>query len=155
MKNGSYTSCSPGREDWSFELSELELDYETQTGTMRNGTLRFANTGALFQNGLRGNEAGLFGLNVNESGVFDLNGLALSIAGISGNGTITTNVAGTIGLTARNGTNADTTFSGSIDNGAGSVKTIELVRNIVMQPHACYIKVVFEQTLDATSIVVE
>ena len=41
IENGTYTSCEPGRNDWRFDLSELDLNYETQTGTMRNGTLTF------------------------------------------------------------------------------------------------------------------
>lgn len=41
MKNGSFTSCEAGREDWRFDSSELDLDYNTQTGTLRDGTLRF------------------------------------------------------------------------------------------------------------------
>ncbi len=89
--------------------------------SVQEGSLRFANGAALFKNGLRGNEAGLFSLNVNESGVFDLNGLTLSIAGLAGNGTITTNIAGAVGLTARNGANADTTFNGTINNGSGVI----------------------------------
>ncbi len=44
VKNGTYTSCEPGRNDWHFDMSELELDYDTQTGTMRNGTLSFMDT---------------------------------------------------------------------------------------------------------------
>ncbi len=41
MKNGTYTSCEPGNDDWRFDMGELDIDYDTQTGTLRNGTLRF------------------------------------------------------------------------------------------------------------------
>jgi autotransporter-associated beta strand protein len=87
--------------------------------SVQEGTLRFANVGALFQNGARGNEAGLFSLNVNESGVFDVNGLALSVSGIGGNGTIT----GSGALTAKNGFGVDTTFTGSVTGTLGVTKT--------------------------------
>ncbi|MGB8170116.1 MAG: autotransporter-associated beta strand repeat-containing protein, partial [Chthoniobacteraceae bacterium] len=89
--------------------------------SVQEGSLRFANAGAIFQNGLRGNEAGLFTLNVNETGVFDLNGLNLSFAGLAGNGTITSNVAGAVTLTAKNGFGVDTIFNGALPNGAGTL----------------------------------
>lgn len=89
--------------------------------SVQEGVLRFANTGAVFQNGSRGDEAGLFTLNVNETGVFDLNGLSLSVAGLAGNGTILSNVGGPATLTSRNGFGVDTTFAGSIGNGLGTV----------------------------------
>lgn len=41
MKNGTYTSCEPGNDDWRFDMGELDINYDTQTGTLRNGTLRF------------------------------------------------------------------------------------------------------------------
>lgn len=44
IKNGSFTSCAPGREDWRFDLRELDLDYNTQTGTLRDGSLKFFDT---------------------------------------------------------------------------------------------------------------
>lgn len=44
LKNGSFTSCEPGRDDWRFDLSELDLDYTTQTGTLRDGSLKFFDT---------------------------------------------------------------------------------------------------------------
>ncbi len=89
--------------------------------SVQEGTLRFANAGAVFRNGLRGNDAGLFTLNVNEAGVFDLNGLSLSMAGLAGNGTISSSVGGAVTLTSRNGLGVDTTFTGAIANGAGTV----------------------------------
>ncbi|MBX7209625.1 MAG: autotransporter-associated beta strand repeat-containing protein [Verrucomicrobiaceae bacterium] len=87
--------------------------------SVQEGTLRFANAGALFQNGSRGNETGLFTLNVNESGVFDTNGLALSIAGITGNGTI----LGGGALTSRNGFGVDLTFGGGITGTSSFTKS--------------------------------
>lgn len=89
--------------------------------SVQDGTLRFANAGAVFRNGLRGNEAGLFTLNVNEAGVFDLNGLSLSLAGLAGNGTISSSIAGAVTLTSKNGLGVDTTFNGALANGAGVV----------------------------------
>ncbi|MEQ1859582.1 MAG: autotransporter-associated beta strand repeat-containing protein [Chthoniobacteraceae bacterium] len=89
--------------------------------SVQEGTLSFASPGALFQNGHRGNEAGLFTLSVNESGVFDLNGLSLSIAGLAGNGTITSSVAGAVTLTSTNGFGVDTIFNGAITDGAGTI----------------------------------
>ena len=44
MKNGTYTTCQPGRDDWRFDAGQLDLDYEDQTGTMRDGSLRFFDT---------------------------------------------------------------------------------------------------------------
>lgn len=87
--------------------------------SVQEGTLRFASSGAVFQNGSRGNEAGLFTLNVNETGVFDLNGLTLSVAGLAGNGTI----SGSGALTSKNGFGVDTTFSGGINGSASFTKT--------------------------------
>ena len=87
--------------------------------SVQEGTFRFANAGALFQNGSRGNEAGLFTLNVNEAGVFETNGLTLSIAGFTGNGTI----SGTGSLTAKNGFGVDPVFAGRINGTLGLTKT--------------------------------
>ena len=41
MKNGSFTSCEAGREDWRFDAKELELNYNTERGTMRGAKLSF------------------------------------------------------------------------------------------------------------------
>ncbi|MCX7160744.1 MAG: amidohydrolase family protein, partial [Proteobacteria bacterium] len=41
---GSFTTCEPGRDDWSVEGDEIELDYDTQVGTVRSGRLRFMDT---------------------------------------------------------------------------------------------------------------
>lgn len=89
--------------------------------SVQEGTLRFTNASALFRNGLRGNDAGLFTLNVNESAVFDLNGLSLAMAGLAGNGTISSSVGGAVTLTSRNGLGVDTNFAGALANGAGTV----------------------------------
>ena len=93
--------------------------------SVQDGTFRFANTDASFLNERRGlalgNSIGHYALNVNEGGIFDLNGLSLFNGGIAGNGTITSSVAGAVNLTLKNGFGADTTFSGSISNGAGTL----------------------------------
>ncbi|CAN0051330.1 unnamed protein product, partial [Phaeothamnion confervicola] len=44
IRNGSFTTCEPGRNDWSVEGKELDLDYNTQVGTVRSGSLRFMDT---------------------------------------------------------------------------------------------------------------
>jgi LPS-assembly protein len=44
VRSGSFTTCEPGREDWVVEGREIDLDYNTQVGTMRNGTVRFMDT---------------------------------------------------------------------------------------------------------------
>lgn len=41
IRNGSFTTCEPGRDDWSIEARSLELDYEEQSATVRDGKLRF------------------------------------------------------------------------------------------------------------------
>lgn len=87
--------------------------------SVQEGTFRFANNAAVFQNAARGNESGLFSLNVNETGVFDLNGLTLAVAGLGGNGTI----SGSGALTSKNGFGVDTTFNGSLTGTASLTKT--------------------------------
>lgn len=93
--------------------------------SVQDGTLRFASTGAQFQNQLRGTTVGdylgHYALNVNEAGVLDLNGLTLTAGALAGNGTITSNVAGAANLIVKNGFGVDTTFNGGITNGAGTV----------------------------------
>ncbi len=44
IRNGSFTTCEPGRDDWSIEAAALELDYEEQSATVRNARLRFLDT---------------------------------------------------------------------------------------------------------------
>ncbi|MBS0335496.1 MAG: LPS-assembly protein LptD [Proteobacteria bacterium] len=44
FRNGSFTTCDPGRDDWVVEGKEIELDYDAQVGTVRNGKLRFLDT---------------------------------------------------------------------------------------------------------------
>ncbi len=44
LTRGSFTTCEPGKEDWKFEASEMELDYEAGTGKLRNGKLSFLDT---------------------------------------------------------------------------------------------------------------
>ncbi|OGA19463.1 MAG: hypothetical protein A3I63_07110 [Betaproteobacteria bacterium RIFCSPLOWO2_02_FULL_66_14] len=44
LTGGSFTSCEPGRDDWSFEARTLELDFDAQVGKVRDGRLRFFDT---------------------------------------------------------------------------------------------------------------
>ncbi len=41
MRGATYTTCSPGKEDWWLELGELDLDYEKQEGRARDAKLHF------------------------------------------------------------------------------------------------------------------
>jgi autotransporter-associated beta strand protein len=99
--------------------------------SVQDGTMRFASTGAAFQvnnsfrNTAAGDLLGHFALNVNEAGVFDLNGLNISVAGLTGNGTVRSNISGAATLTAVNGFGADVTWSGRITNGAGTVSLVK------------------------------
>ena len=44
LTRGTFTTCEPGKEDWKFDASEIELDYEAGVGRMREGRLRFFDT---------------------------------------------------------------------------------------------------------------
>jgi LPS-assembly protein len=44
IRNGFFTTCEPGNDDWSIEANSLELDYNEQSATVRNGKLRFLDT---------------------------------------------------------------------------------------------------------------
>lgn len=44
MKNGTFTTCEPGRDDWYLQARELELDYTKQEGSLRGAKLRFFDT---------------------------------------------------------------------------------------------------------------
>ena len=37
LTRGWFTSCQPGQEDWRFDAGEIELDYETNTGKLKDG----------------------------------------------------------------------------------------------------------------------
>ena len=93
--------------------------------SIQDGTLRFANAGAVFQNELRGSTLndylGNFVVNVNADGKLDLNGLSFKLGGLTGNGTVLNDVAGIATLTVNNGFGVDTTFLGSIEDGTGTV----------------------------------
>ena len=41
MHDATYTTCSPGKEDWQLELGELDLDYEKQEGRAKDAKLHF------------------------------------------------------------------------------------------------------------------
>jgi LPS-assembly protein len=41
MKNASFTTCEPGRDDWVLQASEIDLDYEEEEGKAKNARLRF------------------------------------------------------------------------------------------------------------------
>ncbi len=111
--------------------------------SVQDGTLRFADTAAFFQNQLRGtvvgDALGHFSLNVNESGVFDLNGLNVPVGGLNGNGTIRSSVAGSATLTVKNGTGVDTTFNGLISDGSGSVSLVKTQNGVLtLAGHGSY-----------------
>ncbi|MBL9133229.1 MAG: hypothetical protein JNG86_18610, partial [Verrucomicrobiaceae bacterium] len=93
--------------------------------SVQDGTLRLASLAANFQNQLRGTTLGdylgHYALNVNERGVFDLNGLNVPVGALTGNGTVSSGVAGNATLTVKNGFGVDTTFNGLISNGSGTV----------------------------------
>ncbi len=103
--------------------------------SVQDGTLRFANTSAVFQNQLRGTGLndflGGFVLNVNEAGVFDLNKLNVPVAGLTGNGTVSSSQAGAATLTVKNGFGVDPTFSGQITDGAGTVSLVKTQNGIL------------------------
>lgn len=93
--------------------------------SVQNGAFRFGNAGAQFTNARRPTSTtaltGSYVLNVNEAGVFDLNGINTLVGGLTGNGTVSSGVAGAVNFTSRNGFGVDTTFSGGITDGAGVV----------------------------------
>ena len=41
MKNGTFTTCEAGRDDWVLQASEIELDYDKQEGSAKHPRLRF------------------------------------------------------------------------------------------------------------------
>ena len=41
LKNATFTTCEPAREDWVLQASEIDLNYETEEGSARNPRLRF------------------------------------------------------------------------------------------------------------------
>jgi LPS-assembly protein len=41
LKNATFTTCEPGREDWVLKASEIELDYQEEEGNARNPRLHF------------------------------------------------------------------------------------------------------------------
>lgn len=41
MKNGTFTTCEPSRDDWVLQASEIELDYDKQEGRATQPRLRF------------------------------------------------------------------------------------------------------------------
>ena len=44
LTRATFTTCEPGREDWTLEARELDLDYETEEGTARGMRLRMFDT---------------------------------------------------------------------------------------------------------------
>ena len=111
--------------------------------SVQDGTFRFATSTASFQNQLRGvavgDALGHYVLNVNEGGIFDLNGLNLFNGGLVGNGTVTSSVPGSSTLTVKNGVGVDTTFSGSITDGAGIVGLTKTQNGVLtLNGHSTY-----------------
>ncbi len=41
LKDASFTTCEPGRDDWVLQASEIELNYDEEEGTAKNTRLRF------------------------------------------------------------------------------------------------------------------
>ena len=41
MKNATFTTCEPGRDDWVLQAAEIDLDYEKEEGRAKNPRLRF------------------------------------------------------------------------------------------------------------------
>ena len=103
--------------------------------SVQDGTLRLASSGAAFKNTFRGTTVGDYlghaAFNINEAGVFDLNGNDAVVGGLSGNGTVTSGVAGSVNLMVKNGFGQDSTFNGSISNGAGSVSLTKTQNGIL------------------------
>lgn len=111
--------------------------------SVQDGTFRFATEAASFGNERRGTILGdLIGhyvLNVNDGGTFDLNGLNLSNGGLTGNGTVTSSVAGNASLTVKNGFGVDPVFSGSITDGAGTVSLVKTQNGVLnLNGHSTY-----------------
>jgi LPS-assembly protein len=48
LTRGMFTTCEPGREDWKFEAGEIDLNYETGVGRLRDGKLTFLDTSILW-----------------------------------------------------------------------------------------------------------
>jgi LPS-assembly protein len=41
LKNGTFTTCEAGRDDWVLQATEIELDYDKQEGSAKHPRLRF------------------------------------------------------------------------------------------------------------------
>ena len=41
LKDATFTTCEPGRDDWVLQASEIELDYQSEEGRARSPRLRF------------------------------------------------------------------------------------------------------------------
>ena len=48
MFNGTYSTCSPGNDDWYAKTSELALDYDRETGEGKDGTVYFKGVPILY-----------------------------------------------------------------------------------------------------------
>lgn len=121
-----FTKTGAGILELSGTANQLNTNATRQPVlSVQNGTFRFASAGAQFTNANRPlsttANTGSYVLNVNEAGVFDLNGIDTLVGGLTGNGTVTSNVGGSMTLTSRNGFGVDTTFSGLISDGSGTV----------------------------------
>ncbi len=44
LKNATYTTCTPDRDDWVLQAAELDLDYESEEGYAKQPRLRFFDT---------------------------------------------------------------------------------------------------------------
>ena len=93
-------------------LTNTGNDYAGAT-TITGGTLRLGAAGVL---------PNTTDVTITSPGILDLNGLAESIDGLAGNGTVTSGIAGAVTFTVgANNTVSGANFSGVIQNGSGTV----------------------------------
>lgn len=145
-----FTKTGPGLLEISGSTNALNASNVIATPSARlpvvsvqDGTLRFASTGAQFTNQFRpaglNTTLGSYVLNVNEAGIFDINGLATTLGGLTGNGTVTSNAAGAVNLRIANGFGVDPTFTGAITNGSGTVAVTKTGNGILtLSGHGSY-----------------
>ncbi len=104
------------------DLSGVDLSGSGTTGDfVQNNTFQSnVNYGVELDSSTQAYVSGTVAGDVLDNGTFDLHGLNASIGALSGSGTVTSGVAGSVTLTLGN-TNDTNTFSGVIQNGSGTV----------------------------------
>ena len=139
-----FTKTGPGILELSGTANTLNSNaVRMPVLSVQNGTLRFGSGSAQFTNLNRPasttDVTGHYVLNVNEAGVFDLNGLNTLVGGLTGNGTVSSGVAGDVTFTSRNGFGVDTTFSGLTGDGLGVVSLVKSGSGVlIMNGHAAH-----------------